>query len=34
MADTLRQIFRAAEAEGITPADAADRLAESRIHSP
>ncbi|MGZ4140601.1 MAG: Leu/Phe/Val dehydrogenase [Actinomycetota bacterium] len=34
IADTLRQIFRAAEAEGITPADAADRLAESRIHSP
>jgi valine dehydrogenase (NAD+) len=33
IADTLREIFRSATAEGITPAEAADRLAESRIRA-
>jgi len=33
IADTLREIFAAAEAEGITPAEAADQLAESRIRA-
>jgi glutamate dehydrogenase/leucine dehydrogenase len=31
IADTLREIFRSADAEHVTPAEAADRLAESRI---
>ena len=31
IANTLREIFRAADVEGITPSEAADRLAESRI---
>jgi glutamate dehydrogenase/leucine dehydrogenase len=31
ISDTLREIFRAAAADGVTPAEAADRLAESRI---
>jgi glutamate dehydrogenase/leucine dehydrogenase len=31
IADTLRTIFRAAGDEGITPSEAADRLAEARI---
>jgi len=31
IADTLREIFRSAESEGVTPSEAADRLAESRI---
>ena len=33
IADTLREIFRSASAEGATPAEAADRLAESRIRA-
>jgi glutamate dehydrogenase/leucine dehydrogenase len=33
IADTLREVFSIARAEGITPADAADRLAESRIQA-
>jgi valine dehydrogenase (NAD+) len=33
IADTLREIFRAADAEHVTPAEAADRLAESRIQA-
>jgi leucine dehydrogenase len=31
IADTLREIFRIADADHVTPAEAADRLAESRI---
>jgi leucine dehydrogenase len=31
IADTLRQIFEHAEADGLTPSEAADHLAESRI---
>lgn len=31
IADTLREIFRIADNDGITPSEAADRLAESRI---
>jgi len=33
IADTLREIFGSAEAEGITPSEAADRLAVSRIRA-
>jgi leucine dehydrogenase len=33
IASTLREIFRAADMEGITPSEAADRLAESRIRA-
>jgi len=33
IADTLREVFRIAGAQGITPADAADHLAEERIRA-
>jgi leucine dehydrogenase len=33
IADTLRAIFAAAKTDGVTPAEAADRLAESRIRA-
>ena len=33
IADTLREIFRSAAAENLTPAEAADKMAESRIRA-